>query len=930
MKRIISVILCIMTLLSAVPMTASVADDNVQSNPFIDVLDGKWYTDSVLWCYDSGLMMGVSSNQFGVTVPVSRSMFVTILSKLDGADTSVYDETVDGLPFEDVKAGSYYIRALKWAYNNNYTSGVSATRFGTNDPVSREQLATFLRTYALAQGRDVSASADLSVYKDESSISGWAKDAVSWAVASEMISGTSADTLSPKKSATRAQVALIVKNFVENVLDNVTLVEPDYVETTVTLKNTADVAFVLYAKGDAYTESEFMTAYCNELGADKETVGLEFMISHNCAYERNDDGEIVIEGLYGSNTLLVAYNDGSIELINHYFDPEADYPVASLMLGDYDVSEFAIVYGTTSRERKMTAQKLAQELATDIEMACGVRLEIYADTEREAVEGAKEILIGKTNREDAGFVTVDRSELVYNTLYIEMKDNYLILASNEECAGTHSAVYEFLRTYVGFTYYAKELYHIEHTAKAGIANGVKSVIRPGMDFNINYQLDGDLLSLGEPSEAGLHFANGVHSLPELAREDYNTSWDFHKQWFMSPDPCLSDPAIIDTMIRNVKTLAQYSLDHGDKEPLIWLTMSDGSLRGCQCEACKKTYSAMGVHSTYSFICNYVADAIAEEYPTVKIVGIAYKFTIHAPKAAMSDEAYAAFVEEYKAILAAKGWSDDYIPPQDPKAPSNAIMCVATDNSCFSHAIDDPDCKNRSNNNVTFNTNFERWCEIYDTIYVWDYFTGDSYRHCPFPNVHEMWENYNYYYRHNVTGMYGLGDSERYADFSELRTYIVSQLSMYPGMSEDDFFLKVNKFLEVFYGEGWPAIREYIEVTEELSSENEWHIWTKCKWNHIITEAQYRENIDYLVALWQSALDNAGSSRQKYNVLSSMVAVRYIEVMLAYADYAANKTPENLAAFRTINNTFVNILDQCGYSRPKNWTIEGNPNYWENS
>ncbi|MBQ7160828.1 MAG: S-layer homology domain-containing protein [Clostridia bacterium] len=187
------------------------------SNPFIDVPSGKWFTKAVLYCYENGYMNGVSSDRFDPNGTLTRAMFVQILAKIANADLSGYDKTVDALPFKDVKAGKWYVKALKWAFENGYTSGVSAERFGTNDPVTRQQLASFLCTFSKKNGIDVSAAADITGYEDYAKVSKWARAPLAWAVGSGLISGTTKTTLSPQNSATRAQVALIIMNYVEKI-----------------------------------------------------------------------------------------------------------------------------------------------------------------------------------------------------------------------------------------------------------------------------------------------------------------------------------------------------------------------------------------------------------------------------------------------------------------------------------------------------------------------------------------------------------------------------------------------------------------------------------------------------------------------------------------------------------------------------------------
>jgi len=188
------------------------AEGNPTYNPFVDVKYGKWYTDGVIYCYRNGYMAGVSENTFAYKTTVDRQMFATILAKIDGADLSSYT----GTSFTDVKPGQWYSAAIEWAYQNGYASGLGDGIFGRKDPVTREQIALFLYTYSEKKGiADVSEKADLSVFSDADRVHSWAKTGLEWAVSVGLISGTSEITLSPRDSATRAEVSLIVMNYVE-------------------------------------------------------------------------------------------------------------------------------------------------------------------------------------------------------------------------------------------------------------------------------------------------------------------------------------------------------------------------------------------------------------------------------------------------------------------------------------------------------------------------------------------------------------------------------------------------------------------------------------------------------------------------------------------------------------------------------------------
>jgi hypothetical protein len=153
-------------------------------------------------------------------------MFVQTLAKIDGVNLDEYTDDIGDLPFTDVKAGKWYMKALKWAYANEYTSGNTATTFGTGKNVTRQELATFLYTYSEAKEYPSADLDDLTGFLDASKVSKWAKEAMSWAVGNGLISGVKVEggmNLNPKGNAARGQVATIVKNFVESIVGDTTV-----------------------------------------------------------------------------------------------------------------------------------------------------------------------------------------------------------------------------------------------------------------------------------------------------------------------------------------------------------------------------------------------------------------------------------------------------------------------------------------------------------------------------------------------------------------------------------------------------------------------------------------------------------------------------------------------------------------------------------
>lgn len=175
---------------------------------FSDVLPYTWYAESVQYMSDHSLMNGVDNNRFDPNGTVTRGMLVTILHRLDGADETTFDST-----FEDIPAGSYYENAVAWAAAHGIVDGYSRERFGPNDNVTREQLATILYRYSGYKGYDVSKQSALDAYTDSDEISRYALQAMRWSVATGIISGLSDTRLGPSLTASRAQVSAMVMRF---------------------------------------------------------------------------------------------------------------------------------------------------------------------------------------------------------------------------------------------------------------------------------------------------------------------------------------------------------------------------------------------------------------------------------------------------------------------------------------------------------------------------------------------------------------------------------------------------------------------------------------------------------------------------------------------------------------------------------------------
>lgn len=185
--------------------------------PFTDVAAGTWYYGAAAYAYNNGLFAGMTPTTFAPNATMTRAMLVSVLWRLAGAPAPKAPNT-----FVDVPDGAWYTDAVTWAAENGVVSGIGGSRFDPSGFVTREQTAEILYNYAHSKGYDVSARADLTAFPDVGSVSGWAEEALSWANAAGLINGTVRDgqtILDPQGSASRAQVAMILMNYVEHVVN---------------------------------------------------------------------------------------------------------------------------------------------------------------------------------------------------------------------------------------------------------------------------------------------------------------------------------------------------------------------------------------------------------------------------------------------------------------------------------------------------------------------------------------------------------------------------------------------------------------------------------------------------------------------------------------------------------------------------------------
>lgn len=178
-----------------------------------------WAHEGLDYCIYHGYIAGTSASTVAPTGVCTRAQLVSILYRMQGEPTTVKDYELAKLraPFDDVPRGQWYTDAIWWAKLTGVVSGTSATTFDPSGEITREQLAVILYNYTkqFAPG-SLTEAGSLAGFPDAGSVSSWARTEMAWAVGNGLISGTGSGGvayLSPKGSATRAQVAAILMRF---------------------------------------------------------------------------------------------------------------------------------------------------------------------------------------------------------------------------------------------------------------------------------------------------------------------------------------------------------------------------------------------------------------------------------------------------------------------------------------------------------------------------------------------------------------------------------------------------------------------------------------------------------------------------------------------------------------------------------------------
>ena len=435
-------------------------------------------------------------------------------------------------------------------------------------------------------------------------------------------------------------------------------------------------------------------------------------------------------------------------------------------------SDYVIVRGANSSSSEKAA---AYQLQAYIKKLSGATLKVVTDN---VAPIDKEIIVGKTNREDEG--EFDRAELGTDGFIIKTREKKLFIVGGE-VRGTLYGVYTYLEEYLGCRFYTAKFEKLpEYDALPFIEIEedkqipVFDVRNSGWADFYNHSLSAKLKlncshgrgRIAEDLGGSAYFAGSnchtLYSLAELTHSNKNK------------EPCLTSEETYNTVLKNVRRLLDANPGAHHHSLVYWLVICDN------CTALREQLGGWSDH--YLNFVNKIANAIKDDYPDVMVHTFAYKFTKDAPKTVV---------------------------PAD-----NVMVQFCTIEACFRHSL--TEC---SAHGADFEKLLSEWSAICNYISVWDYTTDFYYYSVSFPNFDAIYDNMRLFADNNVKKVYEQGNWQTTSgEFAELRGYLISRLLWDPYMSREEYYAYMDEFLYDYYGEGGAKIREYIDYMQKVTED----------------------------------------------------------------------------------------------------------------
>ncbi len=716
----------------------------------------------------------------------------------------------------------------------------------------------------------VSASAKDVSFKDVKE-GAWYYDAVMTTVEKGIFSGVAEDRFDPNGKMTRAMFVTTLAKLTGAEVGEYTGTPfadvkegawyAPYVEWAYENEITSGVAADRFGVDIAISREQMVTLFYNtakKFGADTEITDT-FKYAKVADRSQIDDWaqeavkwamqNSILSGTGNKGTQLVISPDTTAtraqaaQIITMYLEfLDKDQPaVTGLTFNSIPVENFTIVY----RDGNKICRNTANYIQEKIELACGVTLDVITDSQDP--EGP-EILVGHTNREAFGVKYYHDGEDICS-FEITVQGNFVTLAGkDDEHDGTEYAGNWFAKEILEIGFYTNNVTYYNTVRGKDIPDGYMIKESPLYEYRQIYWS-------GTPSEvctgAPFYGTGMVHNIEDFTEGLGRSTGD---------DPCLTDPVIIENAKKNVAA----TLTKKPGLETMWISMNDTD-SCCMCPECQTVYREEGSRfGTWARFLNIMAEVAEPINPDVDFWTLAYLYST-APCETVLDE--------------------------------NIVVYYCTIRNCASHTYNDPSCPL----NQSIYNHMVGWSEVCSKMYVWDYSTDFTFNLSAFPINTTLRENKSWFYDLGVRGEFNNAVTGTTGEFGPLKAYLIGELQWDPKMPEDEYNEKINSFLKAYYGPGWKYIREYIDITEELSDKNHFSYYAVPR--AILTDDQILANRDRLDALWDAAEANCENKEQLERIQRSRLSWRFMKLNGSYINDFVNGDAASRAAYTNENTVF---------------------------
>jgi len=823
LKRILSfAIVCVM-LLGMIPL--NIFAEETFTNPFEDVTESDWFWKEVLTVNEEGIMTGKSATVFDPKANISRAEVVTALARFACVNVKGKGEA---LAFPDTVTDGWYSDYVGWAFENGIVTGYDNGNFGPSDLITRQELAVVVSRMIKYLEASMPEKPQIDKFADSAKIADWVAPHAETMRKAGLMKGDANGNFNATNNASRAEVATIVSRMladsgrisvVENGKSDYKIVAQaddagavlaaERLAEIVEAKTGAKLEITDKASGKYIAIGDVSSLKADGLGSDGYKIELD---GENILINGEDDG------LYKAATRLanLYIKNGNLTVTKKTAETyEHEYPIGKLTIQGNDISKYTIKYTDGASKSVVTA---ANEIQKYIEMACAVKLPITTG-----------------DAGDYAIILDDKAFTDDETFSVKTVGNNVVIGGSG-VRGVLYGAYDFLETCVGWRYLDVEVDYLRPVAERDISD-VDYKKEPYFEWRIPYYYNvfdktfAPKLKIngysGITEEYGGHASgrgHGCHTFQALTDGAYDQTMQ----------PCLSDPAIFDQILKNVLKKIE---NNPGIEGLSVSQNDNGNY--CQCEKCMAVAEEEGSQAgpVIRFV-NRIAEEVEKVYPDVYIQTLAYQYSRKVPKT---------------------------------KPRHNVIIQLCSIECCFGHPLDNDDgCEV----NTAFVEDLKKWGEVCDKIYIWDYTTNFSRYISSFVNYdYEILAgNVRFFHENNVIGLFEQGNyNSENGEFGEMKAYLLAKLMSDPYMTEEQYYTHMDEFLEGYYGENWREVRGVIDLLLEKTSRFHYSIFdTDDKYS-----LHLRRNIDGFYETFESLKLKAESYAEMQRIDRSFMQFEFM-------------------------------------------------------